>query len=129
MPYLAKVRDGNTGEIVNGYWTCHIAGCEPGRRRMMPLHLSLWSHKAPDFESENTQILNAIDTLGAAVNGRGIWVMDRGGDRENLLKPFLELFEPVLLRSYQKPSELRQSILCRSVGVIRPFSSCPLRGI
>ena len=90
MPYLAKVRDGSTGEIVNGYWTCFVVGCESRSRRVTPLHLSLWSAEAPDFESENHEILNAVDTVRAAVGGRGIWVMDRGGDRGKLIKPFLE---------------------------------------
>ncbi len=90
MPYLARVRDGSAKEIVSGYWTCHIAACEPGNRRVIPLHQCLWSQKAPDFESENTQILRAIDTVRTASKDRGIWVMDRGGDRGNLLKPFLE---------------------------------------
>lgn len=90
MPFLAMVRDGSTGELVNGYWTCFITGCESKSRRMIPLHLSLWSAEAPDFESENHEILSAVDTVRAASGARGIWVMDRGGDREKLLKPFLE---------------------------------------
>lgn len=90
MPFLATVRDGSTGEFVNGYWTCFIAGCESKSRRMIPLHLSLWSAEAPDFKSENHEILSAVDTVRAASGGRGIWVMDRGGDREKLLKPFLD---------------------------------------
>jgi hypothetical protein len=90
MPYLAKVRDGSTGELVNGYWTCFITACESKKRRMIPLHLSLWSAEAPDFKSENQEILNAVDTVRAAAKDRGIWVMDRGGDRKNLIKPFLD---------------------------------------
>ena len=57
---------------------------------MIPLHLSLWSAEAPEFESENHEILSAVDTERAAAGGRGIWVMDRGGDRGKLIKPFLE---------------------------------------
>jgi hypothetical protein len=90
MPYLARVRDGSTGEIVNGYWTCFVVGCESQSRRMTPVHLSLWSAEAPEFESENHEILNAVDTVRSAVGGRGIWVMDRGGDRGKLIRPFLE---------------------------------------
>jgi hypothetical protein len=90
MPFLATVRDGSTGELVNGYWTCFITGCESKNRRMTPLHLSLWSAEAPDFESENHEILSAVDTVRNAVGGRGIWVMDRGGDRGKLIKPFLD---------------------------------------
>ncbi len=37
MPHLARVRDGSTGEIVNGYWTCHITACEPLKRRGSPI--------------------------------------------------------------------------------------------
>jgi hypothetical protein len=90
MPYLATVRDGSTGEFGPGYWTCHVIGCESNSRRMTPLHQSLWSAEAPDFESENFEILKAVDTVREATTDRGIWVMDRGGDRGKLIEPFLE---------------------------------------
>ena len=90
MPYLATVRDGSTGALGPGYWTCHVIACESQSRRMTPLHLSLWSAQAPGFESENHEILRAVDTVRAATKDRGIWVMDRGGDRIHLFKPFLE---------------------------------------
>ncbi|MCX7020004.1 MAG: hypothetical protein NTY46_13660, partial [Candidatus Sumerlaeota bacterium] len=90
MPYLATVRDGSTGELVPGYWSCVAVACEPDRRRVIPLHQRLWSAEAPDFGSENAQILAVIDTVRAAVGDRGVYVMDRGGDRINLFKPFLD---------------------------------------
>jgi len=90
MPYLATVRDGSTGELVPGYWSCVAVACEPNRRRVIPLHQRLWSAEAPDFGSENEQILAVIDTVRAAVGDRGVYVMDRGGDRINLFKPFLD---------------------------------------
>ncbi len=90
MPYLATVRDGSTGELVPGYWSCVAVACEPNRRRVIPLHQRLWSAEAPDFGSENAQILAVIDTVRAAVGDRGVYVMDRGGDRINLFKPFLD---------------------------------------
>lgn len=90
MPYLATVRDGSTGALGPGYWTCHIIGCESNSRRMTPLHQSLWSAEAPDFESENFEILKAVDTVRQETQERGIWVMDRGGDRGKLIKPFLD---------------------------------------
>lgn len=89
MPYLATVRDGSTGELVPGYWSCLALACEPDRRRVIPLHLRLWSADAPDFVSENHQLLEVIDTVRAATEGRGIYVIDRGGDRMKLFNPFL----------------------------------------
>lgn len=90
MPYLAYVRDGNTGDLVPGYWICCAVACEPASRRVIPLHQKLWSADSPDFESENTQLLQVIDTIRGATNGRGIYVIDRGGDRDKLINPLLD---------------------------------------
>ncbi|MBI5746339.1 MAG: hypothetical protein HZA13_04990, partial [Nitrospirae bacterium] len=44
----------------------------------------LYSQEASDFVSENHQILKAIDTVTSVVGQRGIWVIDRGGDRSRI---------------------------------------------
>jgi len=90
MEYLATVRDGSTGELVDGYWTCNVIACEEGEQRIVPLYQTLYSADAPGFESENAEILRAVDTVRLAAKERGIWVMDRGGDRHKLLHPFLD---------------------------------------
>ena len=90
MPYLATIRDGSRGVLVPGYWSCVAVACEPEARRVLPLHLRLWSAEAPDFVSENHQVLEVIDTVRRATSGRGIYVIDRGGDRGEFFSPFLE---------------------------------------
>ena len=35
MPFLGRVRDGSTGQLVNGYWSCLAVACEVGKRRML----------------------------------------------------------------------------------------------
>lgn len=90
MPYLGRVRDGSTGELANGYWACVAVACEPEKRRIIPLHQRLWSADAPDFGSENAQLLQVVDTIKGAIGGRGIYVMDRGGDRGKLINPLLQ---------------------------------------
>ena len=90
MPYLATVRDGSAKELVKGYWACAAVACEPGQRRVTPLHLRLWSAESPDFISENEELLRVVDLIRAATGGRGIYVMDRGGDRIALFEPLLE---------------------------------------
>jgi len=89
MPYLATVRDGSTGELVPGYWSGVALACEPASRRVLPLLQQLWSADAPDFVSENAQLLAMIDTVAAATDKRGIYVLDRGGDRSKLYIPLL----------------------------------------
>lgn len=91
MEYLATVRDGSAQDLAKGYWTIHVMGAEVGEDTLTPLYQRLWSAKAPDFESENEEILRAVDTVQAHTGvGQGIWVMDRGGDRINLFGPMLE---------------------------------------
>ena len=90
MPYLAQVRDGSSGELVNGYWCGVALACESSTRRVLPLLQRLWSAQAPDFVSENAQLLAMIDTLAEPTQGRGIYVLDRGGDRSRLYLPLLE---------------------------------------
>lgn len=90
MPYLATVRDGSSGEMAQGYWGCLAVACDTKSRRVIPLHQRLWSADAPDFESENAQLLQVIDTIRESTKSRGIYVMDRGGDRIKLFNPLLD---------------------------------------
>jgi len=55
-----------------------------------PLTQKLFSTRAEGFESENAEILAAVDQVRMFTQGRGIWAMDRGGDRKKLLEPLLE---------------------------------------
>ena len=59
----------------------------------------LFSARAQEFVSENDERLSAIDQLRAQTRGRGIWAMDRGGDRRKLLEPLLERQERFVIRS------------------------------
>ena len=57
---------------------------------MIPLYWELYSQDAGDFRSENRQILNAVDRVMEGVGQKGIWAIDRGGDRLRLFKGFFE---------------------------------------
>jgi hypothetical protein len=90
MEHLARVRDGSEGKLATGYWLCDVVGVECGGNDLIPLAQHLWSQNAPGFESENQEILGLVDAISQATEGRGVWVMDRGGDRIKLLLPLLE---------------------------------------
>lgn len=90
MEYLGQVRDGSTGEIVPGYWVCEVLAAHPKGERITPLYGELYAQKAEDFDSENTQLLKAIGLVSAATRKKGIWAMDRGGDRRKILIPLLD---------------------------------------
>ena len=98
MEFLGTVRDGSAHELAQGYWTLHVIGTQVGSKRITPLYQRLYSADAPGFESENEELLRAVDTVRRHVGGRGIWVVDRGGDRINLFEPLLERRARFLVR-------------------------------
>lgn len=90
MQYLAKVWDGSEGQVCDGYWVCNVIGAEADRDKIVPMYQHLYSAEAPDFVSENDEILRCVDAIIGHIERRGIWVMDRGGDRGDLIRPFLQ---------------------------------------
>ena len=99
MEFLDQVWDGSAGEVHPGYWLCSVLGAEVHGSELTPLYQQLFSVRAQDFVSENDELLSAIDQLRAQTRGRGIWAMDRGGDRRKLLEPLLERQERFVIRS------------------------------
>lgn len=98
MEHLAVVRDGSAGTRGPGYWAMAVVAAERRSARIVPLYQELYSQEAPDFDSENRQILRAIDKVAQATAERGIWVMDRGGDRRHILLPLLDAGRRFLIR-------------------------------
>lgn len=86
MEYISCVRDGSEGELADGYWTMDVIAAEKGQAEVIPLYNRLYSAKAPDFTSENDEIINAVKRVSKGVGHKGVWVMDRGGDRRTLLE-------------------------------------------
>jgi hypothetical protein len=102
MEYLAPVHDGSTGQVHAGYWLCAITGAEVNGGEILPLYQKLYSAEAKDFTGENAEVLSGVDQVRAYTGGRGIWTMDRGGDRKKLLEPLLDRRQRFVIRSTGK---------------------------
>ena len=72
----------------NGYWLLEVLGTDVEGEDLTPLYGEVYSQEARDFRSENSQILGAMDTVMEGVGTRGIWAIDRRGDRGILLKGY-----------------------------------------
>jgi len=90
MEHLAKIHDGSSHEIGEGYWLCKAVAADTEHKKVIPLYLEAYSQKAKDFRSENDQIFKVIDTVSVSLGGKGIYAIDRGGDRGKLYDKFLE---------------------------------------
>jgi len=99
MEYMATVRDGSDGgELVDGYWTNQVIASDVDSNEITPLYFSLYSQASPAFSGENNEILKAMDQVGTAVQNKGIWVIDRGGDRDALYRPLLQNHRDFIIR-------------------------------
>jgi len=81
MENMGRVRDGSEKELGWGYWTLNIVGANTKGTKLVPLYGRLFSHAAGGHDSENEEIREAVGEVSEGVRKRGIWVMDRGGDR------------------------------------------------
>ena len=123
MQYLARVRDGSTGKIADGYWLCQVVAVENEDNAIVPLCSTLYSQRAPDFVSENAELKAAMAAVSEACDGRGVWVVDRGGDRGELYADLLAARRSFVIR--QKGDRH----LCwglRTVATAQLAADCPL---
>lgn len=118
MEHLATVRDGSTGELHQGYWLCDVTAAEVNGGEIVPLYQKLFSVEAKDFISENAEILAAVDLIRTRTEGRGIWTIDRGGDRKKLLEPLLDRGQRFVIRATGKRSVIDRRKLQGSVAEV-----------
>ena len=89
MDYLATVRDGSTGQLVNGYWLVELYA-SVSRKNPVPILLEPFSHEQPLCRGQNPVIIEAVRKIFGLTNRRGVLVVDRGGDARVLLEDWLD---------------------------------------
>ncbi len=98
---LAKVADGSDDHRIKpGYSLLGAVAVNPKRQDKppQPSVLELYTSESGGFASENTMIKDFISEIHARTKGRGIHVIDRGGDRGVLLKHYFELGQKFIIR-------------------------------
>jgi len=98
MEHICKVHDGSAHEIGDGYWLCKAVAADIEHKCVIPLYLETYSQEAHAFLSENHQLFTVIDTVSLYVGDKGIYAIDRGGDRNKLYDKFLEKGKRFVIR-------------------------------
>lgn len=111
MEYLTDVWNGSEGKVGKGYWICEVIGAEVKGEEVTPMYSEMYSQDADEFESENKQIIKAVEVINKEVSGRGIWVIDRGGDRSKIIVKLNEIGVKFVIRI-----NLRRNIIDRNEG-------------
>lgn len=85
QPFLAGIWDNTRKEKGYGYWLTQVEAVRPDGKHI-PLWLDLWSQKAPDFDSQNAQIIRTLKTVSAHVDRSALWAFDRGFDNPKVMQ-------------------------------------------
>ena len=90
MENMERVRDGNTGEIGNGYRLLNILGVVEKCKEIMNLFGELYSFREY-IGSSNLKLLEALDFIFSIINKTGkILILDRGFDGRKTIKPLID---------------------------------------
>jgi len=89
MDYLAIVRDGSTGELVNGYWLLEMYA-SMSRHNPVPILLEPFSHEEPYSPGQNPVVLKAVHQIFELTGGRGVLVVDCGFDAWVMFEDWLD---------------------------------------
>jgi hypothetical protein len=89
MDYLATVRDGSTGELVNGYWLVELYA-SLSRKNPVPVLLEPFSHEEPYSPGQNPVVLAAVHKIFELTDKRGVLVVDRGFDGWLMFEDWLD---------------------------------------
>lgn len=89
MDYLATVRDGSTGQLVNGYWLVEMYA-SVSRKNPIPILLEPFSHEQPKCAGQNPVVLDAVHRIFNLTNKRGVLVADRGFDGRIMFDDWLD---------------------------------------
>lgn len=97
MKYLTQVYDGSESRLVTGYW-CLEVYAHLKKKLFLPLAMDTFSTDDPDVISRNRQIYRTVRAVHEALNGKGIWVADRGFDGLNVYETWFSLNSNFIVR-------------------------------
>ena len=89
MDYLATVRDGSSGQLVNGYWLVELYA-SLSRKNPVPVLLEPFSHEEPNNPGQNPVVLAAVHKIFELTDNRGVLVVDRGFDGWVMFEDWLD---------------------------------------
>lgn len=118
MQYECTVRDASRpgNPLVAGYWCWGAYHWSVRHRTLSALMLRPYSPRQPRYLSENDLILRWMWTLREATAGRGIWLIDRGADRPEILSGLLQVQKRWIVRLREDRALIGPDGVIRSTG-------------
>lgn len=95
---LCKVYDSRTKSTRTGFWQMEVSAIDSDRKKYLPLYSRLHSQQDEKFTSENTETYQTLDILRNSFVDKGIYVFDRGFDRNKIFEKLMELNNNFIVR-------------------------------
>jgi hypothetical protein len=97
---LCKVRDGSTGEIVDGYWSAGVTALTAERKQPIPVYNRVYSSVEKGYISNNAETVKSLEFLSAHFPKTNIRALDAGYDAGYIFKYFIPRKESFIVRTY-----------------------------
>ena len=95
---LCRVRDGSTGEIVDGYWFAGVSALTAGHKQPIPIYSRVYSSKEKDYTSNNSETIKSLEFLSSHFPKTNIRALDRGYDGGYVFDYFIPRGESFIVR-------------------------------
>ena len=95
---LCKVRDGSSGEIVDGYWYAGVSALTSGHKQPIPVYSRVYSSEEEGYLSNNAETLKSLEFLSAHFLKTNIRALDRGYDAGYIFDYFIPRDENFIVR-------------------------------
>jgi len=97
---LCKVRDGSTGEIVDGYWSAGVSALAAEHKQPIPIYSRIYSSVEKGYLSNNAETLKSLEYLSAHFLKTNIRALDAGYDAGYIFEYFIPREESFIVRTY-----------------------------
>jgi hypothetical protein len=95
---LCKVRDGSTGEIVDGYWYAGVSALSSEHKQPIPIYSRIYSTEEKGYTSNNAETLKSLEFLSSHFPETNIRTLDRGYDAGYIFDYFIPRKESFIVR-------------------------------
>ncbi len=95
---LCKVRDGSTGEIVDGYWFAGVSALSARHKQPIPVYSHVYSSAEEGYISNNAETLKSFEFMSAHFPKENIRALDRGYDAGYVFDYFIPREENFIVR-------------------------------
>jgi hypothetical protein len=95
---LCKVRDGSSGEIMDGYWYAGVSALSGQHKQPIPVYSRVYSSAEEDYIGNNAETLKSLAFLSSHFPQTTIRALDRGYDAGYIFDYFIPRKESFIVR-------------------------------